>query len=132
MKKNENNFMLFKLETRKMCDDNEKNWRLAMSDLGSDSRIKIEKSIEENNEREKVKENEKEKRFLSERKYHQNSENKKIVNQYSFSDDKENFDLNKDGQIFKMNHLIQVSKLIFISFLLSYFISTINCSSLLS
>jgi hypothetical protein len=105
MIKNENDFIIFKLEIRKMCDDTDKNWRLALGEFGSDSRIKKEKLTEK--EREKDKETEK--RFLSERNFHQNSENKKTVSQYYFSDNKENSDLQTDGQILKMNNQIQVS-----------------------
>ena len=105
MKKNENDFIIFKLEIRKMCDDTDKNWRLAVGEFGSDSRIKKEILIE------KEREKETEKRFLSKRNFHQNSENKRSVDQYYFSDDKENFDINidRDGQILKMNNQIQVS-----------------------
>lgn len=107
MKKNENDFIIFKLEVRKMCDDTDKNRRLAIGEFGSESRNKKEKLIE----KEKDKERETDKRFLSERNFHQNSENKKTVSQYYFSDNKENSDLqtDRDGQISKLNNQIQVS-----------------------
>ena len=106
MKKNENDFIIFKLEIRKMCDDTDKNWRLALGEFGSDSRIKKEKLIE----KEREKETETEKRFLSERNFYQSSENKKTVSQYYLSDNKGNSDLQTDGQILKMNNQIQVSE----------------------
>jgi hypothetical protein len=111
MKKKENDFIIFKLQIRKMCDDTDKNWRLALGEYGSDSRIKKEILIEKEKEREK--ETETEKRFLSERNFHQNSVNKKTVSQNYFSDNKENSNLQTDGQILKMNNEIQVSEFYF-------------------
>lgn len=75
-----------------MCEDSERDWRLALGDFGSNFRM-IEK--------------EKEKMF--ERNFLQNSEMKKIVNQHYISDEKENIDTKTDGRILIMNKEIQVS-----------------------
>ena len=92
MKRNENGFVIFKSEIRKICEDSERDWRLALGDLGSKSR------------------KEKERQFSSDRNSVQNSEMNKILDQFHLSDDKENVNSKIDGQILKMNKDIQVSK----------------------
>ena len=75
-----------------MCEDSERDWRLALGDFGSNSRI-----IEREKER------------LYERNFLQNSEKKKIVDQHYISDEKENIDTKTDGRILIKNKEIQVS-----------------------
>ena len=75
-----------------MCEDSERDWRLALGDFGSNFRM-IEK----------------EKEKMYERNFLQNSEMKKIVNQHYISDEKENIDTKTDGRILIMNKEIQVS-----------------------
>ena len=105
-KKNRNeDLIIFKLEIKKMCEDSEMDWRLALGDFESNSRM-IEK--------------EKEKEKHHELNFFQNSEKKKIMNNHYISDEKENINTKIDGRILVMNKDIQVSfskkKLCFVFF----------------
>ena len=75
-----------------MCEDSEMDWRLALGDFESNSRM-IQK----------------EKEKYHELNFFQNSEKKKIMNNHYISDEKENINTKIDGRILVMNKDIQVS-----------------------